>query len=186
MIPRTVQDFKILIAIIAEVIILSAYALLLHFTSEYDFYPYVISFSIAIVWSTVTCTIKFVRTFYKFDKFIIFQISIAAVLMVGFVVLAYVYSAMHGSVMSYAVVTMVCWYVAALCTLLSFYIFFDLNFEFTLISCSLIGMMSFMIEAWSIYSFTFGWDYKYLLYPNIIILKIWYVVFLYTRWKRHK
>lgn len=186
MIPRTTQDFKILMAILATAVVLSVYALLLHYTGAHDFYPYMISFSIAIAWSTITCTVKFVHTFYKFDKFIVFQVSIAVVLMVVFVVLACMHSKEHGSAMSYVVITMACWYVAALCTLLSFYIFFDLNFELTPTSLSLIGVMSFMIEAWSVFSFTFDYNYKFLLYPNIIILKVWYVVFLYTQWRRHK
>jgi len=147
---------------------------------------WVISFNIGILWIIITCSIKFIHTFYIIDKFIIFQLILAFILIVIYITVIALHSESYKENILYFIITGTFGYISVLCIFLSFYIFSDLNFEFTLISIWLSVIASIIIEAWAIYSFIINYEYQYLLYSNIIIAKIWYIIFICTEWKSNK
>ena len=81
-IPKTTNDKKVLIAIVADLIIILMYSIVLNYFYGVKNIPDMISYGLVIIPLTITCAIKYVYTFYTFNKIMILQIIAAVILIV--------------------------------------------------------------------------------------------------------
>lgn len=139
-----------------------------------------------IIWVTLTCAIRYVHTFYKFDKLMLLQIIIAIGLIVCLCIILYWKIDSYKDYLFYFVLSATLWYICGLCFVMAFYIFIDMNFDLTTNSVCLAVAGSIALEIWANVSYAITGHFEVLIYSNGFLIIIVYVIFLYTRWRSNK
>ena len=183
--PRTTADKKVFACIILEIIALSLNASSAYY-SDSDRISTMVPFWMGIIWLTMTCSIRYIHTFYKWDRSMIFQIIILVILVIILFTSIYFYRDDYDEYWFHCFIGATLIYIASICILLGFYIFVDMNFELTLNFMVLEIAAAVIIASWSIFYFAMTKFYKYLLIFFMVILILSYLVFLYSRWKRNE
>jgi len=148
--------------------------------------PKIIIYWILILWVTLTCAIRYVHTFYKFDKSMLLQIIIALALILLLCIDLYIMIDSYKDFLFYLVLNLILWYTALLCFAMAFYIFIDMNFDLTINSFTLAIAGSIFLEIWAISSYIIIKHFEILLCTNGVLIILAYIIFLYTRWRHNK
>lgn len=184
--PKTVTDFKVMFSFILEIAIVITYSVIE--SSEYSdrVTPFIIIFSLLIIWSTVTLAIRFVHTFYKVDGFMILQILISLVLVSGLFAHVYLETDGYQNATAYLVVTITLIYTTGVVLFMTFRIFIDMEFEFSCTSVCMTITAALFIELWGALTYLYTNDFYYPLVISLFIFVFGYMFFIYSRWKTNK
>eukprot|EP00826_Nyctotherus_ovalis_P051503 TRINITY_DN6440_c0_g1_i2.p3 TRINITY_DN6440_c0_g1~~TRINITY_DN6440_c0_g1_i2.p3 ORF type:complete len:121 (-),score=35.50 TRINITY_DN6440_c0_g1_i2:514-831(-) len=86
----------------------------------------------------------------------------------------------------YLVTSFTMLFMAAVCAILGFYIFVDMNFDLTRNFIVLAVFSAVLVASWALFSYFVTDDFDYLSSVLVVLVLLCYLIFLYSRWKSNE